>query len=233
MTTPSTSPTSISKVRRERGSGVLDTLRQMAISYQLKPGERLSEVELAQRLGVSRTPVREALNRLVTDGLLVPCGRGCMRRPLDVQESMDLYEARIAVERECLRLAIARADDSQIKETSAYLEGSKRLPEGTSVQRMVELDEGFHLRIAEMAGNAELRRMLVTLNERLRFIRWLDMENVGRDATQQEHHGVLQALIERNGPEGERRLVDHIALRREQIVEAITRGLARIYLSQH
>ena len=220
--------TPISNIRRERGLGVLETLRQMAISYELKPGERLSEVELAQRLGVSRTPVREALNRLVADGLLVPCARGCMRRPLDVQESMDLYEARIAVERECLRLAIARADDVQISEAATYLEHSRQLAAGTSVQRMVELDEGFHLRIAEMAGNRELHRMLVTLNERMRFIRWLDMEKVGRDATQNEHRGVLQALTDRDGFAGDRRLIDHIALRREQIVEAIQRGLARI-----
>ena len=75
----------ISKRRRERGSGVLNKLREMAISYELKPGERVSEIELAQRLGVSRTPVREALTRLVHDGFLAPTTRGFMRRPLDVQ----------------------------------------------------------------------------------------------------------------------------------------------------
>ena len=61
-----TSP--IAKVRRERGSSVYAMLRDMAIAYQFKPGERLSEIELAERLGVSRTPVREALTRLVTEG---------------------------------------------------------------------------------------------------------------------------------------------------------------------
>lgn len=218
----------ISPVRRERGAHVLDTLRQMAITYELKPGERLSEVELARRLGVSRTPVREALSRLVTDGFLVPCSRGCMRRPLDVQASLDLYGARIAVERECLRLAVARASDTQIEEAADYLEATRQVPAGSSVQALVELDEGFHLRIADMAGNAELRRMLVNLNERIRFIRWLDMEQVGRDTTQTEHHRVLQALRKRDAVEGERQLIAHIGLRREQIVDAIGRGLARI-----
>ena len=73
----------ISKIRRERGSGVFHTLREMAISYQFKPGEKVSEIELAQRLGVSRTPVREALTRLVTDGFLLPASRGLVRRPLE------------------------------------------------------------------------------------------------------------------------------------------------------
>ncbi|MBN9324433.1 MAG: GntR family transcriptional regulator, partial [Delftia acidovorans] len=86
----------ISNIRHERGSSVYSTLRDMAISYEFKPGERLSESELALRLGVSRTPVREALTRLVADGFLLPASRGYMRRELDVKESLDLYEARVA-----------------------------------------------------------------------------------------------------------------------------------------
>ena len=225
-------PSSISKTRRERGSGVLDKLREMAISYELRPGERLSEVELAQRLGVSRTPVREGLTRLVNDGFLVPATRGFMRRPLDVQETMDLYEARIAVESSCLALAIARATDDEIADAVAYLDRSRKVPPGTPVQTLVELDEGFHLRIADMARNTELRRILANLNERIRFIRWIDMESVGRQATQSEHATILQALKARDAAAGERALRDHIDLRRDQIVEAIKHGLARIYLGQ-
>lgn len=220
----------ISALRRERGSGVFNTLREMAISYQLRPGERLSEIELAARLGVSRTPVREALTRLVTEGFLVPCTRGYMRRPLDVQEALDLYEARMAVERECLRLALARAEDAQIEEALAFLERSRQVPAATPVRELVELDEAFHQRIAAMAGNGELVRMLQSLNERIRFLRWIAMEKVGRDSTQREHGRILDALRRRDAAAATRLMDEHIALRREQIVEAITQGLARIYL---
>jgi DNA-binding GntR family transcriptional regulator len=99
----------ISTTRRKRGSDVFQTLRDMAISYALKPGERLNEIELAEQLGVSRTPVREALARLATHGFLEESSRGYVRRPLDIREMQDLYEARVAVERECLRLAFERA----------------------------------------------------------------------------------------------------------------------------
>jgi DNA-binding GntR family transcriptional regulator len=221
---------SISKVRRERGSGVFATLRDMAISYQLKPGEKISEIELAQRLGVSRTPVREALTRLVNDGFLLPATRGYMRRPLDVQESLDLYEARVAVESACLAMALERATDEEIAEATAFLEESRKVPADTPVERLVELDEAFHLRIADMARNAELKRILVNLNERIRFIRWIDMENVGRDSTQKEHRAILKALKARDAAASDRLLRRHIVLRREQVVEAIQRGLARIYL---
>src|SRR4051812_12880551 len=115
----------ISKTRRERGSGVFHTLREMAISYQMKPGERLSEVALAERLGVSRTPVREALTRLVNDGFLAPTTRGFMRRPLEVQETLDLYEARVAIESSCLAMAIERATEEEIAEAVAYLGQSR------------------------------------------------------------------------------------------------------------
>lgn len=224
--------TSISNIRRERGSGVFSTLREMAISYQFRPGERISEIELAEQLGVSRTPVREALTRLVTDGFLVQSSRGVMRRPLEVKETMDLYEARQLVERECLRLAHDRATEEKIAEAQAFLEQSKSVAADTPVRHLVELDEGFHLRIAAMADNAELLRMLTSLNERIRFIRWIDMENIGRDSTQQEHQNILIALRERDRDASIRHLNTHIGLRREQIVDAITKGLARIYLPQ-
>ena len=113
-----------------------------------------------------------------------------------------------------------------------YLEESRTVAGSTPVQQLVELDEGFHLRIADMAGNSELRRMLVSLNERIRFIRWIDMENVGRDSTQHEHQEILQALTARDAALSERLLSGHIALRRDQIVDAIARGLVRIYLPQ-
>ena len=225
-----TPPAPISAVRRERGSSVLSILRDMAISYQLKPGERLSEIELAERLGVSRTPVREALNTLATDGFLVASSRGFARRPLDIQEMQNLYEARMAVERECLRLAMERATAEQIRALTTFLEHSKSVPPDTPVRALVALDESFHLQIADMAGNAELRRMLASLNERIRFIRWIDMETVGRDSTQKEHQQIARALKARDWAAGEQHLGAHIGLRREQIVEAITRGLARIYL---
>lgn len=222
----------ISNIRHERGSSVYSTLRDMAISYEFKPGERLSESELALRLGVSRTPVREALTRLVADGFLLPASRGYMRRELDVKESLDLYEARVAVERECVRLAVERATDAQLDEALAYLEQSQRVASDTPIRQLVDLDEGFHLRIADMAGNAELRRMLASLNERIRFIRWIDMESVGRDSTQREHLEILRALRARDAHASERLMAEHIGLRREQIVEAIARGLTRIYLPQ-
>jgi DNA-binding GntR family transcriptional regulator len=216
--------------KRTLGSDVFEALRKMAISYEMKPGERLNELDLAEKLGVSRTPIREGLKRLAAEGLLMESSRGYVRRPLDIQEMLNLYEARVAIERECFRLAFERATEEELREISEYLKNSMQVPAGTHVEQLVELDEGFHLRIAAMAKNTELQRILVSLNERIRFIRWIDMENVGRDSTQKEHWDIVNALLERDMERGMARLTSHISQRREQIVEKITKGLARIYI---
>ena len=221
---------SISNIRRERGSGVLNTLRDMAISYQFRPGERISEIELAERLGVSRTPVREALARLVTDGFLVQSSRGVMRRSLEVKETMDLYEARQSVERECLRLAHDRASEAQLDEALNYLEHSQRMAADTPIKRLVELDEGFHLRIAAMADNAELLRILSSLNERIRFIRWIDMR-LRVQHTKGEHRQIMQALERRDADAAEALMRQHIVKRMDQIVVAVREGYSSIYVS--
>jgi len=208
-------------------------LRDMAICYELKPGERLNEVELSTRLGVSRTPVREALYRLAQDGFLVESGRGYSRRALDVKETMSLFEARTAVEVECARLAASRGSEQALTDIETFLDNSVRTSTTSPVAHLVELDEGFHEHIALAANNGELLRMLKSVNERIRFIRWISMETVGEYYTQAEHRKILLALKQRDAVTAEQLIRSHIGRRNDQIVQAITTGLARIYLGAH
>src|SRR5690606_28199303 len=188
----------ISPVRGKRGEDVLDRLRSMAIFYEFKPGERLNEAELADALGVSRTPVREALMALAHEGFLETSSRGYVRRKLDVKEMKDLYELRLIIEKECCRYAAQRATDEQIAELGQYLAHSRSVAPSTSVTELVELDEGFHDRLASMTGNAELEKMLVLINRRIRFMRWISMDNAVRESTQDQHSALLNALQERD-----------------------------------
>ncbi|TEA78874.1 GntR family transcriptional regulator [Allopusillimonas ginsengisoli] len=220
----------ISSVRGKRGEDVLDRLRSMAIFYEFKPGERLNEAELADALGVSRTPVREALMALAHEGFLEASSRGYVRRRLDVKEMKDLYELRLAIEKECCRYAAQRATDEQIVELGQYLAHSRSVAPSTSVTELVELDEGFHDRLAKMTGNAELEKMLVLISRRIRFMRWISMDNAVRESTQDQHSALLNALQERDAEKMQALMTAHISLRQDQIVEAVTRGLAKIYL---
>ncbi len=104
---------------------VYEQLKAMAVSYELKPGERLNEGELAKRLGVSRTPLREALNRLNTEGFLrFTPGKGSFCRELDAHEIFDLYELRKSIEVASIRLAIKRAKDEDIDALLKFLEAT-------------------------------------------------------------------------------------------------------------
>lgn len=220
----------ISTSRGKRGEDVLNRLRDMAIFFEFKPGERLNEASLAERLGVSRTPVREALMTLAHEGFLEPAGRGYVRRMFDVQEMKDLYELRLGIEKECCAYAVRRATEDQINELAAYLDHSRSTAADTPVTELVQLDEGFHRRLAAMTGNAEMERMMVWMNRRIRFMRWISMDGQTRDSTQRQHTDLLDALRRRDEQAMIEMITRHISLRQEQIVEAVTKGLARIFL---
>lgn len=211
-----------------------EQLKAMAVTYQLRPGERLAELDLAKRLKVSRTPIREALNRLVTEGFLTfTPNRGFQCRPLDAKEIFDLYEVRRSLEATAARLAVERASDDELDDLARFLERSRGVPEKTTVMELVRLDEEFHERIAVLSRNAELLRILQNINARIRFCRWIDMENGRRSATQSEHAGVLSALKARDERKCADAMNSHISRRLDQIVDVIREGYARIYMGEY
>jgi DNA-binding GntR family transcriptional regulator len=211
-----------------------EQLKAMAITYQLRPGERLAELDLAKRLKVSRTPIREALNRLVTEGFLTfTPNRGFQCRPLDAKEIFDLYEVRRSLEATAASLAVERASDEELDELGRFLARSRAVPEKTTVIELVRFDEEFHERIAALSRNGELLRILQNINARIRFCRWIDMENGRRSTTQGEHAGVLAALKARDAKKCAEAMNSHISRRLDQIVDVIREGYARIYMGEY
>ncbi|MFM2289449.1 MAG: hypothetical protein RL684_2592 [Pseudomonadota bacterium] len=210
---------------------IYNELKTQAICYAMKPGSRLNEGELARSLGVSRTPLREALNRLATAGFLsFEPTKGYFRKPLDAVEILDLYEMRQAVESAAVQLAAERASDAALAEIGEYLADSMRADQECGVDELVRFDEGFHERIVALAGNAEMLASLRNINDRIRFFRWIDMESERRRGTQEEHRLILETLKRRNGAEAARLLHAHVAQRRDQIVSRVREGYARIYV---
>lgn len=202
----------------------------MAIRFEIKPGERLTEVEIAERFSVSRTPVREALNRLVKDSFLVIDGsRGFAVRRLDPKECFDLYELRLALESMAIRLAVQRASDDDLTALSKMVRRSNRVPASSTVERIVELDEEFHEQLAALSGNAELYATLRSLNARIRFVRLVDLENKPRSQSLGQHLAVVQAMEARDGDAAIKGIERHISHRMQDIVEVVRRGITKIY----
>ena len=159
-------------------SRVYVALRQMAADFAFMPDQRINESELSKQLGASRTPLREALNQLVAEGFLTfQNNRGFFCRSLTPKYIQDLYEARVAVECEALRLSCRRAADREIAELGAYLEQTEaEYEKADDPDERLRMDETFHMRLVRLSGNSELERSLRSLNDRIRYIRLIDLK---------------------------------------------------------
>ena len=210
---------------------VYEQLKAMTVHYAFKPGERLNEGEIAKQLGVSRTPLREALNRLNTEGFLrFAPGRGFFCRELDAHEIFNLYELRKAIEVAAVRLAVQRASNADIDALLAFLDETGPERGSRTVDDLVALDESFHERVMAMSGNTEMLRVLRNVNARIRFVRWIDMDRASRPHTQAEHRSVAMALKARDEVACISVLEKHIDRRLDQITAAIKEGYAQIYM---
>src|SRR5512133_2913467 len=209
-------------------------LKAMVMGYALKPGERINEVEVSRRIGVSRTPLREALNRLQTESLLrFSPGKGFFCRDLDVHETFQLYELRKALETAAVRLAVQRARDEDIDALEEFLLRTGPDTGELSVEQQVEYDEAFHVSLLSMCGNAEMLKVLSNVNDRIRFIRLIDMGRTQRTQTQSEHLQTVRALRRRDEAECVRVLEKHIDRRLDQIASDLKQGYVRIYMPDH
>lgn len=180
--------------------------------FQWVPGDRFTEAEVAQRLGVSRTPVREALFRLRNEGFLsVEAKSGWFVQPIDFDRLEQLYDLRIVLETASLARLAQRDEDPPallaLKDVW-LLPAAERLSDGRQVG---ELDEAFHAQLVAAAGNAEIARVHHEVTERIRIVRRLDFTRADRiDATYQEHAQILRAVIQRKADKAQMFIRSHI-----------------------
>lgn len=207
------------------------TLKDMAMSYSFKPGERINEGALVRLLGVSRTPIREALNRLSVEGFLnFRAGRGFFCRELDPAEIFQLYQLRSIIECGGVALSANLATPEQIAEIEEFLRRTGPEAGDRSTEELVSLDETFHEDLMKLSQNAEMVSVLKNVNQRIRFVRWIHMGGTDRLKTQSEHMQVLDALKARDVTRAIEILGRHIGRRHEEITAAIREGYSRIYM---
>ncbi len=216
---------------------IYDALRRMAADFAFKPDARINESALAAELDASRTPIREALNRLMAEGFLTfRSGRGFFCRSLSPELVMDLYEARVAVEIEAVRLACERGSDADISALQQDL--AEIAPDYTpeaDPEKLLAMDEQFHLRLCELSGNAELARMLTNLNDRIRYLRLIDLRRLRNTATGKQsmisaHRQILDAVASRDPTEATARMRAHIERRRDGATQAVREAYAQLYV---
>ncbi len=178
---------------------VYGALKQQLQDFLLIPGDRFSETDIAQRLGVSRTPVREALFRLRNEGRLeVESKSGWFVRPIDFNRLEQLYDLRVVLETTCVARLCASAElPGTLEELKRVwlVSAAERLSEARQVG---ELDEQFHATLVRAAGNAEMARVHWEVTEHIRIVRRLDFTRGDRvEATYLEHAKILRSIMQR------------------------------------
>ena len=176
------------------------------------PGDRFSEADIGARLGVSRTPVREALFRLRNEGFLdVESKAGWFVKPIDFERLDQLYDLRIVLETASIdRLAHSADEPAELQALKAtwLVPDDQRLADGHAVGA---LDEQFHAQLVAATGNREMARVHQDVTDRIRIVRRLDFTRGDRiEATYAEHAKILRAVLQRKPDAAKLLLKSHI-----------------------
>ncbi|KKL88069.1 hypothetical protein LCGC14_1928380 [marine sediment metagenome] len=180
-------------------------------SGRLQPRMRLTETELADRLRISRTPVREALRQLEADGLVVHVPRvGATIRALEYSEVMELYEMRRVLEGTAARMAARAASDIELAELAEINDTMARAgPEDGDLR--YDLNRKFHLTLLDVARNRFLSKSMSTLQKTLLILGPPTLSRTQRAAEAKvEHDAVMAALFKRDGVAAELAMQAHI-----------------------
>ena len=191
---------------------VFNTLRQAILKGELAPGERLMEIQLAERLGVSRTPIREAIRKLELEGLVLMVPRkGAEVAKISEKSLRDVLEVRRSLEELAIELACQRMTQESVEELEKKQEEFKQAVEDGNAMEIAETDEAYHDVIYKGTCNDRLVQMINNLREqmyryRLEYIKDEDK----RQILLLEHDNILRAVKQRKVQEAKEAMREHI-----------------------
>ncbi|MBL1263427.1 GntR family transcriptional regulator [Methylomicrobium sp. RS1] len=217
-------------VKSETAQSIYIKLRSMILNFEIQPNTRLTETELATYFKVSRTPIREALQRLETEELIsIRPKQGCFVRGMDFDELNDYYQIRIHLEMLSLETACRQMPNEALEQLCAVWKNAPATGSPDDAERIANLDEAFHIRLAEGGGNRMLVKMLGGINNRIRIVRRLDFTDRDRICkTFEEHYKILESLLRRDVEAAKSAMTEHI-----KKSEEFTKRLTMINLGMH
>jgi DNA-binding GntR family transcriptional regulator len=201
-----------------RAEGAYRRIKAAIFDFVLLPGEGFTETDIAERLGMSRTPVREALFRLELEGYVQVAFRsGWSVAPFDFRKLEELYDLRIVLECTAIdRLCAAEPmPDLGLLKASWLVAEKDRLKD---VADVATLDEAFHSTIVSAAGNLEMARVHGDVTDGIRIVRRLDFTQPPRiAATYEEHAKILRAILGRRADAAKMMLRGHIEASKAEV----------------
>ncbi len=190
---------------------VYGRLRDAIVDGTFAPGEQLKDGELAAWLGVSRTPVREALRQLQASGLVELNGRKMLVARITPTRTMEMFEVMAEIEAVCVRLATYRMTLKERGELTRIHESSLRAVERGDVDTYDTLNGEFHMALYKAAHNSFLQEVALSARARLVALRRVQLRQKGRMLrSRSEHDGVMQAIAEGDAETASRRMRAHM-----------------------
>lgn len=202
-------------------------LRKAILFGPIRPGTVLVQEQLAEQLGISRTPVRDALDRLANEGLVVRSAGGRIHvAPFSLDELHEKYAVRQALESLALRLAAPNLMGQPMQRLKAVIaEMRQAIADGHS-PRVIQAGADFHETIYIASGNAYLRQLLTTLNDSIRRYRHVAIDIPGRAPETLAEHELIVAHLEAGAvAAAESALAEHIASSQRRLEQGFQRGL--------
>lgn len=204
---------------------VFNTLREAILRGDLKPGERLMELQLASQLGVSRTPIREAIRMLEQEGLAVTMPRkGAEVAKMTLKGMEDVLEIRAALDELASQLACERMTEEQLVRLEERKNAFERSLKTGNVKAIAEADVNFHDVIYEATGNPKLVNMLNNLREQIYRYRVEYLKDADNYPTLiKEHEAIYQSLVSRNKEAARLSIGEHVENQAIAVKEVIVK----------
>lgn len=204
---------------------VFESLRKAIVEGNLKPGQRLMEVQLAEQLGVSRTPVREAIRKLELEGFVIMLPRkGAYVADMSVKDIIDVLEVRGALEGLAANLAAERMGEKEIEELKKASEALNEAMENEDLDEILKRDVEFHQRIFDAAGNKKLTQMINSLWEQVYRFRagYMSDQNAMR-GIKEEHEHLIDAIVSGEGEKASKCAKEHIERAEQYMIDKADR----------
>ncbi|WP_029524484.1 GntR family transcriptional regulator [Polaromonas glacialis] len=188
---------------------VAELLRQRIFNRELAPGSWIDELKLAEEYGISRTPLREALKVLATEGLVtMKVRRGAYVTEVSDSDLTDVYHLLALLESDAAEVVAAKATDAQIRELQNLHNELEKAVKNR--ERFFEINEAFHMRLLEIANNRWRDQMVADLRKVMKLNRHNSLLKSGRiEESLLEHRAIMAALVARDAAETAQRMREH------------------------
>jgi len=213
--------------RRKVIDWVYEELKSAIVDLRLAPGDPLREATLADQLGVSKTPIREALTRLEQEGLVETTSfKGAVVTGYSRQDLLEIYELRELLENAAARTAAESMADADRDRLDLICRESRKLKKNHDAAGLAALISAFDDLLFEQVRNSRIRALIENLRAHLTRIGHLTAEIPGRiDASVDEHEKIVQAIAARDPELAERQMREHIRSVRDDQLRALVGGV--------